>query len=59
MYLQRIHQNLTWYIQAGVPILGICYGLQLMGKMLGGEVKSSDRRSMVEVLDNRKKRNFV
>ena len=28
----------------GVPILGICYGLQLMGKMLGGEVKSSDRR---------------
>lgn len=28
----------------GVPILGICYGLQLMGKMLGGEVKSSNRR---------------
>jgi len=28
----------------GVPILGICYGVQLMGKMLGGEVKSSDRR---------------
>ena len=28
----------------GVPILGICYGLQLMGKMLGGEVKSSKLR---------------
>ena len=28
----------------GVPILGICYGLQLMGTMLGGEVKSSDHR---------------
>ena len=28
----------------GIPILGICYGLQLMGKMLGGEVKSSKRR---------------
>ena len=27
-----------------IPILGICYGLQLMGKMLGGEVKSSERR---------------
>ena len=27
-----------------IPVLGICYGLQLMGKMLGGEVKSSDRR---------------
>ncbi len=26
------------------PILGICYGLQLMGKMLGGKVESSDHR---------------
>lgn len=28
----------------GVPVLGICYGLQLMGKLLGGEVKKCDRR---------------
>jgi GMP synthase (glutamine-hydrolysing) len=28
----------------GVPILGICYGLQLMGIMLGGEVQSSEHR---------------
>jgi len=28
----------------GIPILGICYGLQLMGKLLGGEVKKCDRR---------------
>ena len=28
----------------GIPILGICYGLQLMGKMLGGEVKNSTHR---------------
>ena len=28
----------------GVPILGICYGLQLMGKMLGGQVVSSRQR---------------
>ena len=27
-----------------IPILGICYGLQLMGKMLGGKVESSDHR---------------
>lgn len=28
----------------GVPVLGICYGLQLMGKMLGGEVMASQHR---------------
>ena len=28
----------------GVPVLGICYGLQLMGKMLGGEVKATQQR---------------
>ena len=28
----------------GVPILGICYGLQLMVQMLGGKVKATNRR---------------
>ena len=28
----------------GVPVLGICYGIQLMGKMLGGEVAKSQQR---------------
>jgi len=30
--------------ELGVPILGICYGIQLMGRLLGGEVARGDRR---------------
>jgi GMP synthase (glutamine-hydrolysing) len=29
---------------AGIPILGICYGMQLSAKMLGGEVKEAAHR---------------
>lgn len=30
--------------ELGLPVLGICYGLQLMGNMLGGEIARSPRR---------------
>lgn len=30
--------------ELGIPILGICYGMQLMGKFLGGTVERSERR---------------
>jgi GMP synthase (glutamine-hydrolysing) len=31
-------------IEMGIPVLGICYGVQLMAYFLGGEVKPSQRR---------------
>jgi len=34
----------TGVFDLGVPVLGICYGLQLMAKLLGGEVEKSEER---------------
>jgi len=31
-------------LRLGIPVLGICYGLQLMTKLLGGEVQGAERR---------------
>ena len=33
-----------YVFQAGVPVLGICYGMQTMAKQLGGRVAASDHR---------------
>ncbi|MBU1027318.1 MAG: glutamine-hydrolyzing GMP synthase [Candidatus Margulisbacteria bacterium] len=34
----------TKLLESGIPILGICYGLQLIAKDLGGEVKQEKKR---------------
>ncbi len=43
-----------YVFNAGVPLLGICYGMQVMAHQLGGEVQGSDLRefgyAQVEVL---------
>ena len=38
----------TW----GVPILGICYGCQLMARLLGGQVRSGPGRLRPGVREN-------
>ena len=37
--------------QLGIPVLGICYGWQLMAKILGGNVKNTTKEYGPEILD--------
>jgi GMP synthase (glutamine-hydrolysing) len=43
--------------QLGIPVLGICYGLQIMAYLLGGKVKASDKKeygfAYLEVTDRK------
>ena len=34
----------SWVVEAGVPVLGICYGMQLIAHTLGGKVAPSSER---------------
>lgn len=36
-----------WLFTTGIPILGVCYGMQTMAVQLGGEVQSSSLESLV------------
>ena len=38
-----------------IPILGICYGLQLIAKLFGGKIKSSKKKENLEELSYLKK----
>jgi GMP synthase (glutamine-hydrolysing) len=48
---------LDYLLQADVPILGLCYGMQLLARTLGGEVAPAGRReygpAQIEVVDPR------
>jgi GMP synthase (glutamine-hydrolysing) len=33
-----------WVLASGLPVLGICYGMQLIAQALGGSVEPADRR---------------
>ncbi|MDD5634469.1 MAG: glutamine-hydrolyzing GMP synthase [Candidatus Omnitrophica bacterium] len=43
--------------ELGVPILGICYGMQLVGKLLGGRIKKSGKREYGQTQVRYKKNN--
>jgi GMP synthase (glutamine-hydrolysing) len=43
----------------GIPILGICYGLQLMGKMLGGKINKTEYREYGRAILNIKNKKDI
>ena len=43
--------------ELGIPVLGICYGMQIMCKTLGGNVKPSKKREYGRAKISIKKRN--
>jgi GMP synthase (glutamine-hydrolysing) len=44
VYGEAAPQVPLFVLESGLPILGICYGMQLLAHQLGGEVASSDKR---------------
>lgn len=44
VYLENSPQISREVFELGIPVLGICYGSQLMAHVLGGEVKTADSR---------------
>jgi GMP synthase (glutamine-hydrolysing) len=44
VYVEGAPQAPSWVFAAGVPVLGICYGMQLLAHQLGGRVASSTER---------------
>lgn len=49
VYLEDAPKCEKAVFEMGVPILGICYGMQLMAQELGGEVKRAEKREFGEI----------
>ena len=56
MHAENSPRAPEYVYQAGVPVLGICYGMQVMAEQLGGAVQGSNKRefgyAQVEVISD-------
>ncbi|HEV8574891.1 MAG TPA: gamma-glutamyl-gamma-aminobutyrate hydrolase family protein, partial [Dehalococcoidia bacterium] len=44
VYAEGAPQAPAWVFESGLPVLGICYGMQLLAHQLGGKVSPSTHR---------------
>ena len=44
VYEEGAPQLPDWVLESGLPVLGICYGMQLLARKLGGRVEPAERR---------------
>ena len=44
VYAKKAPKLADWVLKADVPVLGICYGMQLLTRTMGGKVKGSNKR---------------
>lgn len=43
-WLQRLYQQLSEWVKAGLPVLGICLGHQILAHALGGKISLQDKQ---------------
>src|SRR3970040_1873501 len=59
VYDEGAPQAPAYVFESGLPVLGICYGMQLMAHQLGGKVASSGQREYGHAIIHQSERTGV